>query len=372
MTVLFMKNKNQAETKVLDHVGWLERQYGFKLKWIRVDEGGEYLSSRLKSALAEKGIELRTTAPYSPSQNGVAERLNRTLVELARAMLAEKNLPKSLWEWAVTHAAYIRNRSPTKALPNGITPHEAFTKEKPNVSHFQEFGAPVWIFREDVKSLSKLDERAIKHIFCGHLDGPKAVRYYDAKTHRVKISRNFRFTDPSTKFTEILMDAPSEGENNGSTNGTSAKPPSTPQKPTQNVPGASDPPAAPSTPPPAPPPSSERTPKPKAPPSAPTTPRIETEPDPKVNPLNPIPLRRKLTRNVPDHNYLKLGNPAARREQAHCPNREQPEANPVAEDEDEDANPIANFVQWCSNVLHAAVWACLCTKLLQIKSHHGS
>jgi hypothetical protein len=148
--------------------------------------------------------------------------MNRTLVELARAMLAEKNLPKSLWEFAVSHAAYIRNRSPTKALPDGKTPHEGFTKEKPDVSHFQEFGAPVWIFRENVEALSKLEEWAIKHVFCGYLDGPKAIRYYDTRTHRVKISRNYRFSDPDVEFNEIEPDVPSEGEKNGSAHGTPA------------------------------------------------------------------------------------------------------------------------------------------------------
>jgi transposase InsO family protein len=130
----------------------LERQYSCKAKWIRVDEGREFLNAELKAALAKKGIELRAVTPYSQSQNGVAERLNRTIVELARAMLEEKGLPKSLWEWAVVHAVYIRNRSPTKALPDGITPHEAFTGEKPNVAHFKEFGTHVWIYQEVQKA----------------------------------------------------------------------------------------------------------------------------------------------------------------------------------------------------------------------------
>jgi hypothetical protein len=215
-----MRTKDEAKFKVMEHIEWLEQQRSYKPKWIHVDEGTEYLNEKLRKALAAKGIEIHQMAPYSQSQNGISERLNWTLIELARAMLAEKNLPKILWEFAVTHAAYIRNRSPTKALPNGITPHEAFTKEKPDVSHFQEFGAPVLIFREDVKTLSKLDNRAIKHTFCGHYDGAKAVRYYDINTHHVKISRSFQFTDPYIKFSEISPDVPSEGENNGNATGT--------------------------------------------------------------------------------------------------------------------------------------------------------
>ena len=61
----------------------------------------------------DEGIIIETSAPYSPSQNGVAERFNRTLLELARAMLISKNLPTFLWDEAVAHAAYLRNRAPT-------------------------------------------------------------------------------------------------------------------------------------------------------------------------------------------------------------------------------------------------------------------
>jgi hypothetical protein len=80
-----------------------------------------------------------------------------------------------LWEFAITHTTYTRDQSATRALPEWKTPQEVFTKEKPNVSHFQEFGAPIWIFLKDVELLSKLDKQAIKHLFCGYLDRPKAV-----------------------------------------------------------------------------------------------------------------------------------------------------------------------------------------------------
>jgi transposase InsO family protein len=78
-----MRSKDQAKTKVMEHIEWLEQQHGFKAKWIRVDEGREYLSEKLKPALTAKGIEIRQTAPYSQSQNGVSERVNHTLVEFA-------------------------------------------------------------------------------------------------------------------------------------------------------------------------------------------------------------------------------------------------------------------------------------------------
>ena len=70
----------------------------------------------MKTWFTENGLDIQTTAPYSPSQNGIAERMNRTLVELGRAMIKGQNLPEFIWEYAIAHAAYLRNRSYTSFL----------------------------------------------------------------------------------------------------------------------------------------------------------------------------------------------------------------------------------------------------------------
>ena len=90
---------------------------------------------------------------------------------------------------------YIRNRSPTRALA-GKTPHEAWTGEKPDVSHFREFRSPVWILSK--LKPNKLDNRAMRCIFVGFKDVPKAIKYYDS--HAVCMSQNFRF-EPDEKNT---------------------------------------------------------------------------------------------------------------------------------------------------------------------------
>ena len=140
--MLFMKHKSEAFEKVKEYLTFIERRFGHLPKILRVDNGSEYINKDLKGWCREKGIELQTTAPYSPSQNGVAERFNRTLLELARAMLIAKKLPNFLWAEAVAYAAYLRNRAPTKALC-GRTPEEAWTGKKPNVMHLREFGSDV-------------------------------------------------------------------------------------------------------------------------------------------------------------------------------------------------------------------------------------
>ena len=132
-TIEFMKKKSQTTEKVIQHITYLKTRWDKHPKIFRVDNGTEYLNEELITWCRNHGIELQTTAPYSPEQNGVAERFNRTLMELATAMLIERNLPKSLWAEAVVYAAYLRNRAPTRALKD-TTPEGAWTGTKPITS----------------------------------------------------------------------------------------------------------------------------------------------------------------------------------------------------------------------------------------------
>ena len=89
---------------------------------IRIDGGGEF--QELIEWCKKEGIGIQMTAPHSPSQNGIAERMMRTLVKLACAMLQAQKLPQFLWKLAVIHAGYIRDRAYTHTL-QGKTPFEA-------------------------------------------------------------------------------------------------------------------------------------------------------------------------------------------------------------------------------------------------------
>ena len=212
--VRFMVSKGEASEKLKEYLIYLERQLGRQTKAVRADNGKEYLKNEFISWCKEMGIDLQVTAPYSPVQNGVAERFNRTLGELARAMRIANNVPAFLWPEAVTHAAYVRNRSHTCALV-GSTPYEKWMGRRPDMSHFEEFGCPVWIIKEGV-SINKLDAKSEKLTFVGFLDGSRAVRFYDARVRSVKTSHNFRFLkDPvsTPEHLPTLSDGmPREGE----------------------------------------------------------------------------------------------------------------------------------------------------------------
>jgi transposase InsO family protein len=101
---------------------------------LRTDRGGEYTSNYFQSYLKNQGIQHQLTAPYSPQQNGVAERFNRTIIEMAKSMMHNANLPYTFWAEAIYTATYIRNRCISKTFDNkSITPEELWTGHKPSV-----------------------------------------------------------------------------------------------------------------------------------------------------------------------------------------------------------------------------------------------
>jgi transposase InsO family protein len=100
--IYFMKGKSNMFMKFKQYKSFVEMQTGQKLKKLHIDGGGEFLSKEFKKFLLDNGIQLDITAPYSPSQNGIAKHLNRTLVEHACAMIHQNGLPYSLWKEAVT------------------------------------------------------------------------------------------------------------------------------------------------------------------------------------------------------------------------------------------------------------------------------
>ena len=212
--VVFLKEKGEATQRVMDYCAKVERQFGKYPRWLRFDNGKEYVNAKMREWADGKGITLEMTAPYSSSQNGVAERFNRTHMELARSMLVAKGLPSFLWDEAVAHANYLRNRVGTGALVDR-TPYEAWFGVKPNVSHLREFGCDVWVLDETL-NLSKLKPKARKMVFVGFIDGSKSIRYYDATTRRIKVSRNISFAEnenPSIlEYVTVLSRLPSEGE----------------------------------------------------------------------------------------------------------------------------------------------------------------
>lgn len=107
---------------------------------LRTDGGGEYTSRYFESYCTSQGIVHEVTTPYTPQRNGIAERRNKSLLDMARIMLIEKKLPHEFWGKVGNIAAYILNRCPTKKLKNQV-PEEVWSGRKPYVSHLKVFGS---------------------------------------------------------------------------------------------------------------------------------------------------------------------------------------------------------------------------------------
>ena len=109
----FLKEKSEALIKFKQYRSFVKTQTDWKLKKFRVDGGEEFLGKEFRKFLLDNRIQLEITAPYSPSQNGIAEWLNQTLVEHAHAILHQHDLSHSLWKEAIAYATYLKNRSLT-------------------------------------------------------------------------------------------------------------------------------------------------------------------------------------------------------------------------------------------------------------------
>ena len=129
--------------------------------------------------LADKGIICETSAPDTPQQNGLAERMNQTIWSGVQALLHHSGMKNGFWVEALAIAVHVVNRSPRKLL-EWRTPYEALTGRVPDVSHFRVFGCRAWVHNNKGK---KLDAKSIPMIFVGYESGSKAYRLWDPKSH---------------------------------------------------------------------------------------------------------------------------------------------------------------------------------------------
>ncbi|KAJ9520542.1 hypothetical protein QJQ45_007418 [Haematococcus lacustris] len=151
----------------------LETQSGYRCKAIRTDNGTEYVNSRMTAYCNSKGIVHQHSAPYSPQQNGAAERLNRTIFEKARSILYAADMSLSFWAHAVEFANHVRCLLPVSGQP--LTPWEAFYGVKPDLSGLRVFGCRVWLHVPDHQR-SKLQAKSVEGLFLGYQPGSKAYR----------------------------------------------------------------------------------------------------------------------------------------------------------------------------------------------------
>ncbi|KAJ0532224.1 putative RNA-directed DNA polymerase [Helianthus annuus] len=171
----------------------VEVETGRVIKAFRTDRGGEFVSDAFNTFCRNHGIRRQLTTSYTPQQNGVAERKNRTVMNMVVMLLSAKNMPKMFWAEAVVWTFHVLNRCPTKALSNS-TPQEAWNGSKPSVDHFRIWGCIAHVLVPKEKR-TKLDDKSIKCIFVGISEESKAYRCLNPKTMKIITSKDVIFEE---------------------------------------------------------------------------------------------------------------------------------------------------------------------------------
>jgi transposase InsO family protein len=141
--IYFLRQKFEVFQHLKDFKALVETQSGKKIKVLRTNNDGNYVNNDIHNIFHEVGIQLHHTVPYTPQQNEVAERKNRSLKKMAYCMLHAKSLPQRIWAEALNYEKYIQNKSPHSSVKDK-TPYEAWSSLKLVVTHFFIFGSCAW------------------------------------------------------------------------------------------------------------------------------------------------------------------------------------------------------------------------------------
>ena len=133
--------------------------------------------------------------PYNPQQNGVAERMNETILNMVRSMLFFKNVKLMFWADAVLCAVYIKNRYPSSSIRNK-NPFEMWHGHIPSVKNFRVFGSTCYALIPKGQR-NKLGARSRKCIFLGYSNTSKGYRLYDEANKKFVIARDVIFLESS-------------------------------------------------------------------------------------------------------------------------------------------------------------------------------
>lgn len=204
--VYFLKHKSEVAVKFEEFCTFFKNQTEKPIKAVLSDGGLEYNNKSVKGLLQKMGAEFRYTTPYTPQQNGAAERTNRTLVELGRSIMIAKQLPKSLWAETVNAVVHILNHAGTSAV-EGKSPYELFFGKIPRIDHLRIIGTECFVHTPKQKQ-KKWNPRSQKGILVGYLDEIDGYRVWFPGTNRIERTREVLFCPESITKTSIVGTEP--------------------------------------------------------------------------------------------------------------------------------------------------------------------
>ncbi|KAG8503721.1 hypothetical protein CXB51_001724 [Gossypium anomalum] len=203
----FLKQKSGVFSEFKYWKIMIEKQTGKQIKYLRTDNGLEFYSDDFNRLCKSKGIVRHLTVRHTPQQNGVAERMNRMIMEKVRCMLSNTNLPKLFWAEAASTACFLINRSPFVAIEKK-TPQEVWFGNPANYSNLKIFGCPAYAHIDN----GQLEPRSIKCVFLGYKTDVKGYKSWCPENRKVVISRDVVF-DETVMLPNLSLKDSSNKEN---------------------------------------------------------------------------------------------------------------------------------------------------------------
>ncbi|CAH9102795.1 unnamed protein product [Cuscuta europaea] len=299
MWVFLLKNKSEVSSIIPNFCNMIHNQFSVTIKRFRTNNALEYLNQTVSSYFLSKGIVHESSCPYTPQQNGTAERKNRHLLEISRALLFQSNMPKHYWGEATLTACHLINKIPSRVLQNK-SPLESLLHFFPQTRissdlDLRVFGCTAFVHIPPPHR-GKLDPRSIKCIFLGYSPTQKGYKCYNPTTRKTYTSADVTFNEDTPFYTPtsqpVSQDTPHPSPLPTYT--ITSSPPHTisyPPKPlSPDIPS-----------PPPPPPHDHPSPSLDLSATSPTSQQSSTSPEPQSNPPpdHPIPTPTKSTTHDP-------------------------------------------------------------------------
>jgi hypothetical protein len=191
--VFFLSDKGETQEILKKFMRRAQNEFELKIKKVRSDNGTKFKNTNVEEFLGEEGIKHEFSVPYTPQQNGVVERKNRTLIEAARTMLDEYKTRDNFWAEAVNTACYAINRLYLHKIYKKTT-YELLTGNKHKVDYFRVFGCKCFILNKKVKS-SKFAPRVDEGFLLGYASNAHGYRVCNNTTGLVEIAIDVTFDE---------------------------------------------------------------------------------------------------------------------------------------------------------------------------------
>ena len=206
--IVLLRKKDDAIKALRDFVAMVKTQFNASIKEWMSDGGGEFKSEEFDNALKELCIKILQSIPRQPQQNGRAERFIRTIMDKAQALRFDACLPESWWEFSVSHAVHLYNRTPVRRL-KWKTPYELLHKKVPDISHLCVFGCGAYVYLPEEVRKNKLSPKSELMVFLGYPEGMKG--YLFMRFHNNSLFRGATAVFDETYFPKCPGAQPQRG-----------------------------------------------------------------------------------------------------------------------------------------------------------------